>query len=102
MKKRIRKILSAAICLLILFTSFLPLINAYTFPIVKEAYGQESCTPESIGDLRNYLSARVGGVSLDQAAVFLADMSTITGAYYDQDQDRIVFVGQKNTSLHKF
>ncbi len=36
--------------------------------------------------------ARIGGVALDQAAKFLANMSDITGAYYDQNKDRIVFV----------
>jgi len=28
--------------------------------------------------------AKVGGVALDQAATFLADMDDITGTYYDE------------------
>jgi len=42
--------------------------------------------------------ARVGGVSLDKAATFLADMSDVKGAYFDQNTNRIVFVGSKLTS----
>ena len=40
---------------------------------MSEVSAQEACSA-GIGDLRNYLSTRVGGVSLDEAAVFLADM----------------------------
>ncbi|OGL35454.1 hypothetical protein A3A68_01065 [Candidatus Saccharibacteria bacterium RIFCSPLOWO2_01_FULL_48_13] len=38
---------------------------------------------------------RVGGVSLDQAATFMEDMSDVTGAYFDQTTNRIVLVGPK-------
>jgi RHS repeat-associated protein len=44
----------------------------------------------------------VGGVSLDQAATFLEDVSDLTGAYFDQATNRIVFVGKKNTSTPVF
>lgn len=47
-------------------------------------------------------SARVGGVALDQAAAFLANMDDISGAYYDANLDRIVFVGKTNTTLPEF
>lgn len=45
---------------------------------------------------------RVGGVSLDMAATFLADMTDVTGAYYDTQSDRIVFLGRKNTAAPQF
>lgn len=38
---------------------------------------------------------RPGGVALDKAAAFLADMSDVKGAYFDQTTNRIVFVGPK-------
>jgi hypothetical protein len=41
-------------------------------------------------------------VALDQAATFLANMDDITGAYYDESKDRIVFVGKTNTALPEF
>lgn len=46
--------------------------------------------------------AKVGGVSLDQAATFLANMSDVTGAYFDQATNRIVFMGPHNTSTPIF
>jgi RHS repeat-associated protein len=46
----------------------------------------------------SYNRARVGGISLDQAATFMQDMSDITGAYFDQATNRVVFVGKKNTT----
>src|SRR5690606_11451431 len=33
---------------------------------------------------------------------FLANMDDITGAYYDEDLNRIVFIGKTNTSLPEF
>jgi hypothetical protein len=50
----------------------------------------------------SYKAPKVGGVKLDKAATFLADMRNITGAYYDSESDRIVFVGQENTTAPQF
>lgn len=50
----------------------------------------------------NFVFPKVGGVALDQAATFLANMDDITGAYYDAAEDRIVFIGKENTSLPEF
>lgn len=47
-------------------------------------------------------SAQVGGISLDQAATFLEDMSDVTGAYFDDATNRIVLVGKKNTGTPVF
>ena len=44
----------------------------------------------------------IGGVSLDQAATFLGDMKDVTGAYFDQTSNRIVFIGKKNTGTPVF
>lgn len=97
-----KKVISIFLSLTIFFTSLAP-FGWLSSSFVKPIYAANSCGAGSLGDLRRYLSSRVGGVSLDQAAVFLADMSDMTGAYYDADQDRIVFIGQKgNTSLPKF
>src|SRR3989338_5006542 len=48
------------------------------------------------------ITPKYGGVSLDKAAVFLADMSDITASYYDAERNQLVFVGTKNTTLPKF
>ena len=48
------------------------------------------------------VSVAPGGVKLDKAAVFLANMSDVTGAYYDQQRNVIVFVGTTNTALPQF
>ncbi|HSX44454.1 MAG TPA: RHS repeat-associated core domain-containing protein [Candidatus Saccharimonadales bacterium] len=64
---------------------------AYGFPSYPY-YGQSSYY-----SYFNYLP-RVGGVSLDLAATFLANMSDVTGAYYDQATNRIVLVGPHNSS----
>src|SRR3989338_4269927 len=81
-----------------------PFFSSFTSPFsLQQVHAEEqSCTAGALNDLQSYISTRVGGISLDQAAVFLADMTDITGAYYDANQDRIVFVGKKNTSAPKF
>ncbi len=43
-----------------------------------------------------------GGVKLDKAATFLANMDDITGAYLDKSRNVIVFVGKTNTTLPEF
>jgi RHS repeat-associated protein len=61
--------------------------------------GSNSCTTSSTP---SKTAGKVGGVALDQAATFLAEMDDIRGAYYDETKDRIVFVGKTNTSLPEF
>lgn len=101
MKNLIKKLISLIIIFFLLLGNFLPLFSKHP-PLVKES-SAFSCNAKGLGDLRAYLASKVGGVALDQAAVFLADMSDLTGAYYDQDQDRIVFMGQKGAvSIPKF
>jgi hypothetical protein len=76
----------------------------FAFPgVAAPAYAVDACqtTSSAIASPKK-ISARVGGVALDQAAKFLADMTDITGAYYDQSLDRVVFVGKKNTVAPKF
>ena len=48
------------------------------------------------------VSPKYGGISLDKAATFLADMDDIKSAYYDPVTDRIVFIGTATTSLPQF
>ncbi|GEM_PF-2010685 len=103
------KILKKTIALILFFaitsSSFLPYFQG---PFKPRTTYADSCS--SSGDGQQSTSstsrpkhvARVGGVALDQAAKFLADMTDITGAYYDQNLDRIVFVGKTNTSAPKF
>lgn len=100
MLKRILKKLSVLfISLAILSGTYLPYVGNPLKP--KPAFA-ESCSNTSAPTTQSNHKARVGGVALDQAAKFLADMSDITGAYYDQGEDRIVFVGKKNTLAPKF
>ena len=103
MKKYFAAILKKTLALTIGFSLvFTPLANTFNLPFKpKPVAAAQQCTNDSSG-ASGYLAARVGGVALDQAATFLADMSDITGAYYDATKDRIVFVGQKNLSLPQF
>ncbi|MBI4062291.1 VCBS repeat-containing protein [Candidatus Gottesmanbacteria bacterium] len=94
----VRKILSVFLSVVVVLFSVVP---AFLLP-PKAFAATNSCGFSSLSDLQAYLSAQVGGVALDQAATFLADMTDITGAYYDAADDRIVFVGKKNTGVPKF
>lgn len=100
MKKILQKLLLILISFNLLTASIFPIFDEEAL-ITNEANADNSCTAESM-DPRSYLSSRVGGVALDQAAVFLADMTDITGAYYDSNQDRIVFIGKEITNAPKF
>ncbi len=82
-----------------------PIIPAFQTPIspkIAEAAGESCSDGGGSSPSGANLQARVGGVALDQAAKFLADMTDITGAYYDPSLDRIVFVGKTNTHAPKF
>lgn len=93
-----KKLTALIIILLLQFSSVLPFVQR-----VKSVSAEESCSQTSSSSSPgSNLKSRVGGVALDQAAKFLADMTDITGAYYDQGLDRIVFVGKKNTTAPKF
>lgn len=87
------------------------LFTGLLLPVPEAEAASNMCRPEDIkGFLEdpNYepikisLLGKIGGVKLDQAATFLADMSDITGAYYDQIRDQIVFVGKTETAVPKF
>lgn len=102
MKKILQKLLLTFLSFVLISANILPIFDRANTNLIKKIYADNSCTAESM-DPRSYLSSRVGGVALDQAAVFLADLTDLNGAYYDADQDRIVFIGSKtNTSLPKF
>lgn len=74
----------------------------FSFPqSTPVAYADTACRDTSVASAAK-VKPRVGGVALDQAAKFLANMNEVTGAYYDQTLDRIVFVGKTNTSLPQF
>ena len=105
MKIIFKKLISVFLILVLFLTSFVPFLNPLSRKVIPQA-NANSCSnssnsTSSSGVQAKHLS-RVGGVALDQAAKFLADMSDITGAYYDQDLDRIVFVGKTNTAAPKF
>ncbi|MBI2612075.1 hypothetical protein HYW54_05045 [Candidatus Gottesmanbacteria bacterium] len=90
----------AAILVLFTFTlnTFVPLLPTPFSPSPAYAEGN-SCLASS---KRAKHTPRVGGVALDMAAKFLADMTDVTGAYYDPILDRIVFMGKKNTTAPQF
>ncbi len=100
MKKYLRKSFKGLLVYLLiaLFTTT-PVLPAFMTPLAPKQV-EASCSNSGSGG--SQLNARVGGVALDQAATFLADMDDVTGAYYDQNLDRIVFVGKKNTTLPEF
>ncbi len=104
-KKLIKQItkVSFVFCLIfqLIATPIIPAFQAPLKPQQVEAAG-ESCSGGGGSPSGANLQARVGGVALDQAATFLANMDDITGAYYDSTLDRIVFVGKQNTSLPEF
>lgn len=101
-KKLLKKFLKVnfVFCLIAILVAT-PLLPAFKTPFTPQE-ASASCENNSSGSGGANLQARVGGVALDQAATFLADMDDITGAYYDTNLDRIVFVGKKNTSLPEF
>ncbi len=81
------------------FQFFVPFVTFFANPIV--AYADDtpcSATPGSTPAT----SSQYGGINLDKAATFLADMDDVTGAYYDQNTDQIVFIGTATTSLPQF
>lgn len=93
----VKKIAALTLILLMQFSSVIPFVSK-----VESVLASESCSQTSSGSPGAGLKSRVGGVALDQAAKFLADMSDITGAYYDASKDRIVFIGKKNTLAPQF
>lgn len=98
MKLNIFKELSAFLLILLLqFSTLLPFASS-----VEPVAAADSCSGSSASASGSGSKARVGGVALDQAAKFLANMTDITGAYYDAGKDRIVFVGKTNTLAPKF
>ena len=62
------------------------------------------CGPLASTSGYNFYNFRtqVGGVSLDMASQFLANMTDVTGAYFDQTTNRIVFVGRTNTPTPQY
>lgn len=82
--------------------SFKFLIFLFTVTLVANVdHVSYACTlvlvPKSVGTYNNTWTFQrlVGGVSLDKSAVFLEDMTDITGAYYDNSTNRVVLVGPK-------
>lgn len=95
MKKiRLRAIISGLIAALLLSPT-----GAMGSEVVLAACGQSNNTYRLQTGLGTYSTyhyiGNVGGVSLDKAATFLADMSDVRGAYFDQESNRIVLVGPK-------
>ncbi len=99
MNKRIKLVISIVLNATLLLTSYLPGFTLLFSPQIADA--ANSCVSYGGGSAA-VLNAKVGGVALDQAATFLADMDDIKGAYYDSVKDRIVFIGKENTSLPEF
>ena len=86
-----KKILVFLLTFSLLSSSYLPIFKlAHT---TNTVYAAGSCSSTQ---------ARVGGVALNQAATFLADMTEYTGAYYDSTNNRIVFIGRTNTAAPQF
>src|SRR3989344_383096 len=96
-----KKTITVLLILVILFNSFVPVFQTPLRPQTAEA-AENSCSADAGTPTGANLQARVGGVALDQAATFLANMDDIIGAYYDSTLDRIVFVGKTNTTLPNF
>lgn len=109
LKKIPRKCIAMLLFFILTLTSFIPYIQTPFRP--NPVYAESnSCIASTAIPASSTISSsgiqarhipRVGGVALDQAAKFLADMTEVTGAYYDQNLDRIVFVGKKNTFAPK-
>lgn len=91
--------------------AFSPFLTGLLAPPVAQAASNAMCSAD---ELKRFLhdpnfegsviglTGKVGGIKLDQAAEFLADMSDITGAYYDETRDQIVFIGQNNVAVPQF
>lgn len=98
-----KKISTIFYLLIFIFSSFSP----YYTPLAlitpqKSCAATNACVGVNTQGLGGQIGTQVGGVKLDQAAVFLADMRDYTGAYYDSTLDRIVFIGKTNTPAPQF
>lgn len=85
--------------------NLLLLILSSLFPIFSNPYQIKTVDASSNvcgGGSQALTTPKVGGVALNQAATFLAEMTEYTGAYYDDENDRIVFIGRTNTSAPQF
>ncbi|MBU3979159.1 hypothetical protein KKE68_05675 [Patescibacteria group bacterium] len=105
-KQFLKKCVVFSILFSLLASSFTLPFQTPISPESAYAVGNSCNTTSSNGNtsvklLANY-KGRVGGVALDQAAKFLANMSDISSAYYDATLDRIVFVGKTTTSTPQF
>lgn len=97
----IKRLLVFITTLSFLFSTYLPFYSSLF--VIQQAKAADACSAQgSTGSRLASVTPKVGGVALDQAATFLADMTEYTGAYYDDENERIVFVGRTNTSAPQF
>lgn len=102
-----KRVIAILLLVVFLISTFTPLFQTPFSPkpvyaaCTSSSGSQSSAKPTSQNNSPRY-SARVGGVALDQAAKFLADMTEVTGAYYDATLDRVVFVGKTQTVAPAF
>ncbi len=96
--KRSGRRIAATLLLSLLMQSLAPLLPLTSGSSI--AYADTPCgVTTSSGPA---ITTQYGGVKLDKAATFLANMDDITGAYFDQGRNQIVFVGKTNTTLPEF
>ncbi|OGG50387.1 hypothetical protein A2704_05625 [Candidatus Kaiserbacteria bacterium RIFCSPHIGHO2_01_FULL_54_36b] len=100
LSEQLRRRLSLLIGITFLGQLFSPFTILFTNPYIAYADDQNSCgiTPGS----SPATTPDYGGVSLDKAAIFLADMDDITGAYFDEEENKIVFIGSSTSTLPEF
>lgn len=96
-RKIFNSLVSFALILVLTVTSF---SNYLLLSMGPSPVSAQSCG--GVGGVVGAPGVRPGGVALNQAATFLANMTEYTGAYYDGTLDRIVFIGKTNTSAPKF
>ncbi|QQR65359.1 hypothetical protein IPH92_02135 [Candidatus Kaiserbacteria bacterium] len=100
-KLKTKKLTTLFVICVYLIQLFSPLAILVTPRTVDAATGG-SCKAPSSGSPKPNVTPDYGGVALDRAAEFLADMDDITGAYYDEESNRIVFIGTTTSTLPEF
>ncbi len=100
-KKALKNFLRYCLVLILLLSLTLTSLSGFLLlPIGPTNVNAQSCG--GVGGSSGGPGVRPGGVALNQAATFLANMTDYSGAYYDSTLDRIVFIGKTNTQAPKF
>jgi YD repeat-containing protein len=102
MFKKSNKGFSLLISFFLIAQLFAPFGAAMTISPQVAYAANDSAPCQLYPDSSPSFNSEYGGIELNKAAEFLADMDDITGAYYDEESNRIVFIGTATSTLPEF